>query len=261
MIEKSTNTQKRLFDLDSSCGKMLPGHSVPTKGKTSEQSLKKPQGSSTQMSQFLDLRTGNGKNQDTYWQTGTVLRGAHMMANTGESPSSTQVAIWSKQVHPNVVVESRLSQILEANPPQKYCLSPAACRGILNRARKRGKVLPPILQEALERQAAQASNLNLSENSGDDLEEDISEEDDFYGDEEDFEDEDEDPDGQEPISFEPGAASRVGGHVYEDGTTGTLRAEMGDNQSAVVCLEGNGQRSSHKGAGSPGYSRKSESPA
>ena len=36
------------------------------------------------------------------------------------------------------------------------------------------------------------------------------------------------------IAFEPGAASRVGGHVYEDGLAGTLRAKAGDNQQAVV---------------------------
>lgn len=36
------------------------------------------------------------------------------------------------------------------------------------------------------------------------------------------------------VAFEPGAASRVGGHVYEDGKAGTLRAEMGDNQQAIV---------------------------
>ena len=39
----------------------------------------------------------------------------------------------------------------------------------------------------------------------------------------------------EPIAFEPGAASRVGGHIYEDGVTGTLRAEAGDNQQAILC--------------------------
>lgn len=36
------------------------------------------------------------------------------------------------------------------------------------------------------------------------------------------------------ICFEPGAASRVGGHVYEDGKSGTIRAKAGDNQMAVV---------------------------
>ena len=38
----------------------------------------------------------------------------------------------------------------------------------------------------------------------------------------------------EPIAFEPGAASRVGGHIYEDGKTGTIRADAGDNQQAII---------------------------
>ena len=37
----------------------------------------------------------------------------------------------------------------------------------------------------------------------------------------------------QPICFEPGAASRLGGYCYED-TCGTLRAEMGDNQFSVA---------------------------
>ena len=54
----------------------------------------------------------------------------------------------------------------------------------------------------------------------------------------------------EPMAFEPGAASRVGGHIYEDGKSGTLRARPGDNNQAVVIpIEGNGQRPSHKGDG------------
>lgn len=52
------------------------------------------------------------------------------------------------------------------------------------------------------------------------------------------------------VAFEPGAASRVGGHIYEDGKSGTLRANAGDNQQAVaIPIEGNGQRPSHKGDG------------
>jgi DNA (cytosine-5)-methyltransferase 1 len=39
--------------------------------------------------------------------------------------------------------------------------------------------------------------------------------------------------GHQPIVFEPGASSRVGGHV-DDNMAGTLRACMGDNQLAVV---------------------------
>lgn len=39
--------------------------------------------------------------------------------------------------------------------------------------------------------------------------------------------------GHQPIVFEPGAASRLGGH-FNEGMSGTLRAKMGDNQLAVV---------------------------
>jgi hypothetical protein len=54
--------------------------------------------------------------------------------------------------------ESLLSQILEdAQHPisylKKYQLSSKACQGILNRANRRGKELPKMLKEALERQA------------------------------------------------------------------------------------------------------------
>jgi hypothetical protein len=42
---------------------------------------------------------------------------------------------------------------LEENPHPKYFLSAKACQGILRRAAKRGKELPPMLKEALIRQA------------------------------------------------------------------------------------------------------------
>ncbi len=43
-----------------------------------------------------------------------------------------------------------LSDILETGDiPQRYCLSQKACRGILRRAEKRGKTLPPALRRAL----------------------------------------------------------------------------------------------------------------
>jgi len=48
---------------------------------------------------------------------------------------------------------SSLSWILEADAPEKYYLSPKACRGILRRAEHRGKELPLMLKMALEQQA------------------------------------------------------------------------------------------------------------
>jgi hypothetical protein len=51
-------------------------------------------------------------------------------------------------------VESFLSDILETGDlPAKYYLSPKACQGILRRSKERKKDLPPVLKEALERQA------------------------------------------------------------------------------------------------------------
>lgn len=69
------------------------------------------------------------------WEDDGALRGECSMRNTGESP--------------NVAVESRLSQILEATPHGKYCLSGKACQGILRRAERRGKALPPVLKAVL----------------------------------------------------------------------------------------------------------------
>ena len=66
---------------------------------------------------------------------GCQLLGDYMTRNFGVSPS--------------VVKESRLSQILEDCPQEKYYLSPKACKGILTRAERRGKELPPELKAAL----------------------------------------------------------------------------------------------------------------
>ena len=50
----------------------------------------------------------------------------------------------------NVVNGSSLYAILLDDAPGKYCLSPRAASGILRRAEKKGKLLPPVLKEALE---------------------------------------------------------------------------------------------------------------
>lgn len=56
---------------------------------------------------------------------------------------------------PSAAVESSLSQILQnsTDVPQKCYLSSRACQGILRRAARRGRALPPSLKIALERQA------------------------------------------------------------------------------------------------------------
>ena len=52
-----------------------------------------------------------------------------------------------------------LSQTLEKNSvPLKYNLSEAACSGILRRAERRGKKLPPMLEQALRTVATGTTN-------------------------------------------------------------------------------------------------------
>ena len=59
--------------------------------------------------------------------------------------------------------------------------------------------------------------------------------------------------GHQPVVFEPGAASRVGGHVYEDGISGAVRSDAGDNRQAVVygisAYESNSMKSSNPHSG------------
>ena len=69
------------------------------------------------------------------WEDDGAWLGECMTRNTGESP--------------NVAVVSRLSQILEETPQEKYCLSAKACQGILRRAERRGKDLPEMLKTGL----------------------------------------------------------------------------------------------------------------
>ena len=84
---------------------------------------------------FLCLKKESGRKPDASWGMAGALHGEPTTLNTGEYPSGER--------------GSTLSQILQANAPEKYYLSAKACAGILRRAMKRGKSLPPMLQEAL----------------------------------------------------------------------------------------------------------------
>lgn len=55
--------------------------------------------------------------------------------------------------------QTHLSEILQDKTNEKYNLSEKACIGILRRAEKRGKALPPILKEALENQISDSKEL------------------------------------------------------------------------------------------------------
>ena len=152
MTNESTEGQVSIFDQDLWFGKMSRAcfPQVSPLEKTSESSSKRRRELPTVTPQFLDCRTDTvGLGVGSFWETDGLSLGAY-------TPQSFGVA-------PNVVIESRLSQILEVNPHPKYCLSAKACQGILNRATKRGKELPPILKEALENQVLRLSSGGGSE--------------------------------------------------------------------------------------------------
>lgn len=190
--------QMSLFDLDTWCGKMLQEHSVATKERISEPSLKKPQKSQTKTPLFLDLRGGDGLRAVASWETDGVSLGGYMMRSFGEFPNEER--------------ESRLSQILEENPPQRFCLSARACQGILDRAERRGKKLPEMLRNALIKQAT------LSRLGG----------------------------GREFDSY----GKRAGkGALIQTELSATLGVSQDQTLIQTIAIEGNGSRESHHGDG------------
>ena len=78
-----------------------------------------------------------------WMRSGTVWHGEYWTRNSSTWPNDASVCF--------------LSDVLETqNVPQKYYLSAKACAGILRRAVRRGKPLPPQLKEALEAVAKDA---------------------------------------------------------------------------------------------------------
>jgi hypothetical protein len=64
--------------------------------------------------------------------------------------SPTEFWTLSSSEFPSVVAGSSLSAVLETGAlPPRFYLSATACAGILRRAAKRGKTLPPQLHQAL----------------------------------------------------------------------------------------------------------------
>lgn len=77
--------------------------------------------------------------------------------NWGMGPPTAFVTL-SGSEWPSDAAVCSLSDVLETGDvPEKYFLSPKACRGILRRAAKRGRELPPALHEALTAVAAEAT--------------------------------------------------------------------------------------------------------
>ena len=136
--------QLGLFDQDTWSGKTYLEHSQAEtpKGRISPQSSKRSSKSQSREPICLCLyRAEDGQNPGatTLKMAHGALLGEYTTHSFGESPNEENA--------------SRLSQILEACPHLKYSLSAKACEGILRRAERRGKELPPELKAALVAQA------------------------------------------------------------------------------------------------------------
>ena len=134
--------QISMYDLDTYCGKMSPEPSPAEhpRAKISGSSSKRSSELSAIPFMSLDLTPGHGNLLgESYWEMISPWRGGASTLNTGVSPNDAK--------------GSSLSQILQADPPTKYYLTPKACMGILRRASERGKALPPKLARALKIQA------------------------------------------------------------------------------------------------------------
>ena len=91
------------------------------------------------------------------WVDGQLL-GEYTMHSFGEQPKQLMDECLIEEPLKDVSV-SHLSQILEAESVHpRFYLSETACRGILNRAAKRGKELPDVLKKALENQISRGSD-------------------------------------------------------------------------------------------------------
>ena len=134
--------QLSMFGQDLWYGRTCPAPSARERqrAKTSESFWRRSSALNAIPFQSLDLTPGAGNLLgEFYWELISPWRGGASTLNTGVSPRDAK--------------ESSLSQILQADPPLKYYLSPKACLGILRRAFERGKELPKKLERALKIQA------------------------------------------------------------------------------------------------------------
>ena len=92
-------------------------------------------------------KTSLGSSQAT--TDGTLVPSSGVWRNSGMGMHTEHLTLSTSECHKDADVCS-LSHVLETGDvPQRYYLSAKACRGILRRAEKRGKDLPPQLHKAL----------------------------------------------------------------------------------------------------------------
>lgn len=171
-MTEALDGQVSLFDLGIWYGKMCPERSAVisrTDSEISEPCWKKLYASQNRDFLFLDCRTSrSGRNPEECSATDGASHGERTTPNTGVCRSADGASAWwltltdtpqgisslNVSEEPNLLVYTKLSQILEEDPDPKYNLTPKACAGILRRAERRGKQLPEALKTVLELQSS-----------------------------------------------------------------------------------------------------------
>lgn len=168
-MTEALDGQVSLFDHGIWSGRTSPALTAVTEERISPPCWKKLYASQSRDFLFLDCRTSrSGRKPEEYSATDGASHGERTTHNTGEFRSVDDVSAWwsiltdspqgtsslNVSEEPNVLVYTRLSQILEENPDPKYNLTPKACAGILRRAERRGKKLPEALKTVLELQSS-----------------------------------------------------------------------------------------------------------
>ena len=134
---------------DSLFGKTYSEPLAPTKARTSASSSNRSSKSSSRQPLCLRFRKADGHTPTAGWETDGAWAGELSTRNIGESP--------------NVAVVSTLSQILEEDVPERYCLSATATLGILRRASRRGKEMPLMLETALIQKTIEGEDFGQAE--------------------------------------------------------------------------------------------------
>lgn len=177
--------QACLFDPVTVSGKTYREASAPTAAKTSKPSSRSLSKSATrQLPMCLCLKRADGRtpgSSTTRWGDG-LWPGVSTTLNTGACRSDENGFVYlpistdlpqarfyltlNCGEKPRIRNQSKLSAILEENADPKYRLSARACQGILNRAERRGKELPPELEAALMKQSAADSSTRQAQRRG-----------------------------------------------------------------------------------------------
>lgn len=213
-------------DLGLWSGKMCPEHSAATKGETLRQSSKRSSASQSRKPPILKClkKAGQlGGATTMRWEDDGAWLGECMTRNTGESP--------------NAAVVSRLSQILEETPQEKYSLSAKACQGILRRAERRGKDLPETLKAVLVEQANTPDRwICLKGNA---IDRDTAQNGKWYQEDKSYTLDATDRHGV-CAGFKLGNSEHARSIGYSEEQAPTLNAECGGNKPAVMCLNDQG---------------------